>query len=53
MGLMLSIMTIYKVLYLKILRAARSNLHLPADKMDVGTFRHAVCLSEVTVYLKM
>ena len=62
MGLMLSIMTIYKVLYLKIVRTARSNLLLPTDKMEIGACRHtrvalmimllciylAVCLSEIT-----
>ena len=62
MGLMLSIMTIYKVLYLKILRTARSNLLLPTDKMEIGACTHtrvalmimllciylAVCLSEIT-----
>ena len=62
MGLMLSIMTIYNVLHLKILRTARSNLLLPTEKMDIGTCRHtrvalldyitvlylAVCLSEIT-----
>ena len=55
MGLMLSIMTIYKVLYLKILRTARSNLLLPTDKMDIGTCRHTrvALLDYITVYISL
>ena len=53
MGLMLSIMTIYKVLYLKILRTARSNLLLPTDKMEIGACRHTrvALLDYITVYI--